>query len=106
MMAYVLENTLYGEVYNYVTSSMLIPIYPPVNSIGVSVLRLKVEPCLYVQIVVVHQSPGSLVPRPPRPAFVAFILQVTKAGHGGLGTRLLASFPGPRAAGRGLGTRL
>ena len=30
----------------------------------------------------------SLVPRPPCPAFVAFILQTTKAGCGGLGTRL------------------
>ena len=35
-------------------------------------------------------SVSSLVPRPPCPAFVAciFVLQATKAGRGGLGTRL------------------
>ena len=66
----------------------------------------------------------SLVPRPPRPAFVAcstfcclqyetlFVLQATEAGRGGLGTRLgnsavegIVPFPGP-PNGRGSGVGL
>ena len=37
----------------------------------------------------------SLIPRPQRPAFslVLFVLQATKAGHGGLGTRLQNTYP-------------
>jgi len=41
--------------------------------------------CVFGVYVSVTAVAGSLVPRPPRPAFV---LQATKAGRGGLGTRL------------------
>jgi len=48
---------------------------------------------LIIHLVSTHPASTSLVPRPPRPAFVAcsmksaFVLQGTKAGRGGLGTR-------------------
>jgi len=55
----------------------------------VLVLIVCVSVCLCVCVFGVYVSvtavAGSLVPRPPRPAFV---LQETKAGRGGLGTRL------------------
>ena len=70
---------MYLRITAKVTLPVIKTLYSPVKFESLRINIVDTQPAVYI-------ASSSRVPRPPRPAH--FVLQATKAGRGGLGTRL------------------